>query len=47
MLPKSIYIFYPMEYLEDTVRYSQCEMYLRYGTDTENYSIFEYLRYFI
>ena len=29
------------------VRYSQCEMYLRYSTDTENCSVFEYLRYCI
>ena len=44
---QSICIFCPIEYLEDTVRYSQCEMYLRYGTDTENCSIFECLRYCI
>ena len=37
----SICIFYSMEYLEDTVRYSQFEMHLRYDTDTENCSILD------
>ena len=37
---KYLYLFNPMEYLEDTVGYSLCEMYLRYRTDTDNFSIF-------